>query len=165
MNIDMAKLKQSYLHASINPQSVMERKKYSTTFLNETIHERVINNRQIAYGQNEKARQESIQRVNRQLLEKMYRIQSRSTAKQNLAKRKPIFTYERHVYPKKGALENGLALHALDSEREFQQNHPPTSNYESQQMMIITTPRDIVDAKASPLKEYNNYVSSQGRDS
>jgi hypothetical protein len=32
-------------------------------------------------------------------------------------------------------------------------------------MMIITTPRDIVDPKASPLKEYNNYVSSQIRDS
>lgn len=50
MNIDMAKLKQSYLHASINPQSIMDRKKYSTTFLNETVHERVINNRQITYG-------------------------------------------------------------------------------------------------------------------
>jgi hypothetical protein len=62
----------------------------------------------------------------------MYRIQSRSTLKQNLAKRKPIFTYERQVYPQNGAVDNGLALHALDSEREFQQNHLPTSKYESQ---------------------------------
>jgi len=55
------------------------------------LRDRIINNRVRANGYSEKTRKSEIQKANMMMLEKMYKIQNRSTSKKNLQKRKPIY--------------------------------------------------------------------------